>query len=388
MYPARVVTILILICFVMPAMAQHGGDKLKIFGYFQNEFEYQSNNTSTGSTTGAATSSFVLQQLNLFAQSDINRNWRAFVNFEMFNSFSSIRNWGAFNLEEAWVRYRLDNRFNLKLGLQIPTFNHLNTIKNRTPLLPYIIRPLVYETSFSEFLELDEYIPQQAFAQAYGFLPMGSSKFDYAIFLGNSNDINSSQGNRTASDTTADVMVGGRLGFRIDTSLEGELKTGVSVTYEQSDFFTRIASQINEPIESLRGLDKIRLGTDLQYIWKNLTLNGELLRVFYDEDFEDISTDREFYHFNASVRLSDQWVGYVGINGTEEDITVSTDSLQTFMVSDFDIRVLMGGLNYELNDRIKFKSAFAKVKLSTEPNFPKAPEGRFNLFYLAVSVIF
>ena len=39
----------------------------------------------------------------------------------------------AFNLKEAWVRYLMSGAFNLKLGLQIPIFNHFNEIKNKMP---------------------------------------------------------------------------------------------------------------------------------------------------------------------------------------------------------------------------------------------------------------
>jgi hypothetical protein len=92
-----------------------------------------------------------------------------FCQFEVLNTFSSSRQWGAFNVEEAWVKYNPNMRFNLKLGLQIPIFNNLNEIKNRTPLLPYIIRPLVYETSFGEIFPIEEFVPARAFVQAYGF---------------------------------------------------------------------------------------------------------------------------------------------------------------------------------------------------------------------------
>jgi len=120
---------------------------IKIFGYFQNSFQQW-----TAFEFRPKQNSFSLQQLNLFFQKDLGTNWTTFVNFEFLNNFSSGRQWGSANLEEAWVKYRADMRFNLKLGLLVPIFNNLHEIKNRTPLLPYIIRPLAYETSFSEFI--------------------------------------------------------------------------------------------------------------------------------------------------------------------------------------------------------------------------------------------
>ena len=42
---------------------------------------------------------------------------------------------GSTKLEEVWVKYRADRRFNLKMGMLIPIFNNLNEINNRTALL-------------------------------------------------------------------------------------------------------------------------------------------------------------------------------------------------------------------------------------------------------------
>lgn len=148
----------ILLVWANLCFAQSGETPVKLFGYFQNSLQHW-----TTFEDREKQNSFSLQQLNLFVQKDLNRNWTAFVNLEFLNNFSSNRQWGAANLDEAWVRYRSSNKFNLKLGLQIPEFNNLNVIKNRTPLLPYIIRPLVYETSFSAFIKIEEFVPPRAF---------------------------------------------------------------------------------------------------------------------------------------------------------------------------------------------------------------------------------
>ncbi|MDP6037792.1 MAG: hypothetical protein QGG64_04520, partial [Candidatus Latescibacteria bacterium] len=182
-----------------PAQAQFGESDLRIFGYFQTLFHYQNQDLPKRKL-----SSFSLQQLNLFMQKDLAQNWRAFINIEGVNTFNSKRNWGSLRFEEAWARYRSGVKFNLKVGLQIPTFNHFNEIKNRTPLLPYAIRPLVYETSFEEIISVEEYVPTRAFVQAYGFLPHNNFKLDYALYIGNSPNINDLKDNgQTGIDTTA-----------------------------------------------------------------------------------------------------------------------------------------------------------------------------------------
>jgi hypothetical protein len=117
---------------VPKSWGQADGD-LQVFGFFQNAFIHQTEYTATPPFNGeSARNSFSVQQHNLFFRKDLDRNWRAFVNHKGFNSFSSSRRWGSLNLEEAWVRYRANS--------------NLNEINNRTPLLPYIIRPLVYDT--------------------------------------------------------------------------------------------------------------------------------------------------------------------------------------------------------------------------------------------------
>ncbi len=78
----------------------------------------------------------------------------------------------------------------------VPTFNNLNEIKNRTPLLPYIFRPFVYEASVFDLFPVNELVPEQAFLQVYGFIPAGEVKFDYAVYVGNGSEyIDASAGN-------------------------------------------------------------------------------------------------------------------------------------------------------------------------------------------------
>jgi len=212
---------------VSPARGQSESE-LHIFGFFQNAFMHQTGYTTKPPFQPESTrNSFsVQQQHNFFFRKDLHPNWWAFVNYEFLNSFNSARRWGSANLEEVWVRYRANARFNIKFGLSIPVFNNLNEIKNRTPLLPYIVRPLVYETSFSEFIAVEEFLPARAFLQTYGFVTVGATKLDYALFLGNGPNINSDPNHgQTGVDTTDSFFVGGRIGIRI-----GEWKAGLSAT--------------------------------------------------------------------------------------------------------------------------------------------------------------
>ncbi|MEL7170678.1 MAG: hypothetical protein AAGN64_15130, partial [Bacteroidota bacterium] len=183
-----------------PAWAQE--EPLDIFGYFQAQFLYE--NVDEERLQGASptflsenvidrdedVTSFNLQQLNLFFRKALGSKSTAFVDLEFINTFSTGDGTGSAALNEAWVSYRMKRGLVFKLGLHVPPFNRLNEIKNRTPLLPYVVRPLVYETSFEEFLALEDYLPNQAFAQVSGTLPYRDMRLSYAGYLGNTGNVN------------------------------------------------------------------------------------------------------------------------------------------------------------------------------------------------------
>ena len=212
----------------LPARAQFSDD-LTLFGFFQGQYRYS---TEEGLSSPEKVSSFSLQQLNAFLMKDFNASFGAFVNAEITNSFSTDRGWGSLSLEEAWLRYNHSSKFSVKGGLLVPTFNNLNEIKNRTPLLPYIFRPLVYESSFAALLNAEGFTPTHAFLQVNGALPVGDVRVDYAAFLGNnSTDYAAPRPDGTVvagTDLSTQKLVGGRLGLR----WKG-VKAGVSSSHDQ-----------------------------------------------------------------------------------------------------------------------------------------------------------
>ncbi len=333
------------------SFAQREGAPLRIFGYFQNSLQHW-----TAFTDHPEQNSFGLQQLNLFFQKDISPSWTAFVNFEALNTFSSGRHWGAFNLEEAWVKYGADMRFNLKLGLQIPTFNNLNEIKNRTPLLPYIIRPVVYETSFGEFFPLEEFVPARAFVQAYGFFPAGQTKLDYAVYLGNAPDLNQNpQRGQTGVDTTIAFMVGGRWGIRYR-----ELKLGLSGTYEKTDQFVRLASVLRRPPSNLRGLPITRLGGDLSFNLARFSYESEFIILDVNTGMPELELDLKFYYATLGYNFSNTLLGYASYWRTNGHNAFLVPGAET--IEDEVIHITTLGLAYDLNDRIRLKSQWARVR--------------------------
>jgi len=381
-----VILMLIIVLLSCTVFAETGNSSLRIFGYFQNTYQHQ---YTTYNSDKFNSSSFLLQQLNLFLQRDINQNWTSFVNFELLNNYSSYRQWGAYNIEEAWIKYRLNENFNLKLGLQIPIFNYFNEIKNRTPLIPYVIRPLVYETSFSEFISTEEFTPARTFVQAYGFYQLNSAKLDYAVYLGNSPNVNSDpRYGQTGVDTTETFLIGGRLGIRYK-----ELTLGFSGTYDKTNSYVGVEKYIGGKKNQFKDMKRGRIGGDFSYFWNKFSFWSEFILVIYDDDVEDKDLNRKFYYITAGYRISDQLLIYIGnmysdenfsneiieFEGIEEDLIIS-EATVSMQVPHF-------GFSYTHNDRIVFKGQYGRVMVDSDIN-DKCHNQDANYYGLAVSVFF
>ena len=308
---------------------------LRVFGYFQSSLSHIDADAvilPDFIPTKDERNSFNQQQLNLLFAKDLSDSFSAFANIEITNSFSSQNGWGAMKLEEAWVRYNYSNALNIKAGLQIPTFNNLNEIKNRTPLLPYIIRPSVYESAYSEFLPVRVFVPQQAYVQVYGRIPLEGVRLDYSLYAGNQDAFITNTVSLSATpgiDTTNALMAGGRLGFRYRS-----LKVGASGTIDNDNL-------------SFLGLGKarrFRLGADLSFTFKRFFFESEMIAVRYTpSDLQQsllnvISQNtplignnlNKFFHFvMLGYNISDKWLVYATRDYLDDQV----------------IRVLRGGYN-------------------------------------------
>jgi hypothetical protein len=260
----------------------------------------------------------------------------------------------------------------LKLGLQVPTFNNLNEIKNRTPLLPYVIRPLAYEASFNELIALEEFAPARAFAQAYGFIPYGKTKIEYAVFLGNSPNINSdpSQG-QTGVDTTELFLAGGRFGLRTNN-----LKFGVSITSDQLDL-SEAARSLGYPVSDFNEVPRLRLGGDFSFNIGNFFWESEAIQVTYDDDHPEFDNDKEFYYGTAGYQIVERLFTYGGYWVTKENFLPRADR---------DIKALTAGAAYQFNDALFAKAQVGRVKF--ESTKPILNEDRGYYYFLALSMIF
>lgn len=385
----KIHAILILSLISTPKLfAQHDNSSLKIFGYFQSLASYETAlNTFQGNDQPTKTS-FSLQQLNIFFQKDITDKWRALVNVEFVNNFSSSRKWGSVDLDEAWIRYRANAHFNLKLGLLVPVFNNLNEIKNKTPLLPYIIRPIAYETSFENFIPVDEFLPSSAFVQIYGFLGVDKLKFDYAFFAGNTSNINTNpEFGQTGVDTTAALLFGGRVGLRAN-----ELKFGISFTKDNLNGNSELQRELALfPSISLHEVPRIRLGSDLSYYTDKFSFESEIIRVVYDDDIDGAGFNKYFYYTTFGYRFHERFFAYFTYWNLFSDLTdfAINENQLILTKGESDMRIPGFGLTYNLNERTVLKAQFATIAIDTKiKSLGISQEANFNYYALAASVYF
>ena len=358
-------------------------ESLKVFGYFQSEFFYDRTDFEDQRRT-----SFVLQHLNLLLQKNLADHWSSYVNFEFTNSYNSSKDWGSFNIQEAWLLYRYDNRLNLKLGQQIPIFNNLNEIKNRTPLLPYIIRPVVYESSLEDVISLDQYVPNRAYVQAYGFLPIGRAKLDYAAYIGNSPNINSdTAAGQTGVDTTDTFLFGGRVGVRCK-----ELKFGFSGSYDESNYLYNLVVNNGYSISEGREIDRYRVAADLSYRWQRFFFEAEYIKVIYNDRGPEVDLDLEFFYATLGCDLTDRLLLYGSYVSTQEQalFILQEQGLtgETLKIDeDLTLRIPTGGIAYRISDRITAKAQYARVRVSIDdPSFRQVLHE--NYYALAISAFF
>jgi len=356
----------------VPAAADDWSENLHIFGYLQAQWYSQ-----TRINSDETVNSFNLQQLNLMAQRGIGEEFSAFINIEMINSFNSQNNWGSINIEEAWLRWRPSHKFQLKMGLLIPTFNRFNAIKNRTPILPYVIRPIVYEASFAGDVPLEEYVPQRAYVQAYGYFPVGV-KLDYAVYLGNTYEVNSDPlYGPTGTDTTGSVLVGGRVGARLR-----EFQLGFSFTHQPVSFFQGLEDTLGGGADRFDSVAQRRFGVDFSFqVWR-FNFESEYINVMYDEDAPEIDVDKQFGYLTLGYQISERWHIYLShwqLQEYRNDLLVPEKII---------IQIPNVGASFTMNDRITFKAQSGSGNFETEKAGVDISEKDFDFFTLAVSVFF
>lgn len=364
---------------------------LQVFGFFQTSVNRLDGGYSAIATVPKAIfgtdkltldeqkdnyTSLSVQQLNLFFRKEINDQFTAWVNFEVLGLFNSGNKWGAFSLEEAWVNYQQSDAFNLKVGVSIPRFAYLNEIKNKMPLLPYITRPLVYESS-NPSIDGTNYIPEKAFVQAYGYFPVGNLTIDYSAFVGPS-EKTYIDGSGTATgglsvDTTNFKLFGGRVGVKYN-----DFRFGVSTTFDKDNMQKTLKEDAA----------RTRLAFDLGFSMSNFFLDAEYISVKIDSDNSTVPLDKQFYYATLGYNFTDELFAYGSYSYLKDE---GNNILNAGM------KGTIVGAGYKPTDAVVLKLGYANY--SADSSFPvvvnsalPAVNTNVNLDYkvyqLAVSVLF
>jgi len=370
------------------AFAQFEQSPVKVFGFFQLSLQQYD-----GSTLFANSNSFTLQQLNLFLQRDLDPKLRAFVSLQFVNNFSTSEHWGSFEVSEAWLSYRHNRWLNLKAGLLLPKFNYLNDVKNKTALLAYVIRPIVYESSFEEIIRLEEYVPQRAYLELYGNQRLGSGTINYSAYLGNSPNINSDpMEGQTGVDTTNTFLVGGRLGLDYEFA-----SVGFSASYDRANRLAEAAEILKLDPLQFREIPRLRLGADARLQYKAFSVESEWIHVGYDEDAEikglAFDFDLKFYYYTLFVEPVYGLKIYNGYWYSKENALDYAGPDQGFIeqvLGDFslELRIPTAGLAYTIKDKVTLKAQYARVREGIELRTDRGNlvlSDEFNYIVLGVS---
>lgn len=367
-----------------PSPAQGQSSDLNVYGYFQTQGRYVAE-TSGGEDSGY--SSFRLPQLNIFFAKNLGSNFRAFVSTEFLNTYDSGEDWGIARLGEGWVQYEHSRALKVKGGLLIPKFNNLNEIKNRTPLLPYVTRPYVYEQSYKNLIGNADYVPQRAYAQVQGTLPAGAVDFDYAAYVGNSEPGYILSGDASypvsGTDTTYSKLLGGRVGIQYES-----LKVGVSGTIDEANMREVDLSIAQTTVPAgLNDVDRYRIGADVSFDVSDFFVEGEVISVVYS------LTDQQEAKWNA---LSQQ-PGLGSLIGDDLDQTFYYGVIGYQLTDKLDIHALYNAIEENRMDLalagygggISYRPVFP-VRLKAGYRHARLRDGGYsgNFFSLAASVTF
>ncbi|MEM1092961.1 MAG: hypothetical protein AAGJ10_00040 [Bacteroidota bacterium] len=357
------------------------GDPIRLYGYFQGQFRYGNERATGVIAVDSEQTSFSLQQLNLLLAKDFDPSFSAFVNLEFTNTFSTQDGWGNLKVEEAWLQYRYSPALRVQLGLRIPEFNNLNTIKNRTPLLPYIARPLAYETALAGILlDTEAFAPQHSFLSASGTYPVGGVRLDYSAHLGNQEDFVTAEGSNTfptGTDVSLAKAYGGRIGIR-----HRSLKAGLSGT---SDTRTTDVIRVGD-------VERVRIGADLSFTLNRFSFEAEwteVISILSDAQQQQldriqaeqtipqvsVSLDKRFYYVTLGYYLTDTVFAYGIVSQLFDAENIRTDD---------GILFLSGGMTYRPIDPVVFKVQYVHGQLKANPILDYTG----SYVFAAVSVLF
>ncbi len=363
---------------------QSADEELNIFGFSQVMLNHKylsstikpSSSIPTAYTNESYSLSFALHQVNLFFQKPVNEQTTFFLNVEATGSYSTKIPSGQFEIPEGWIAFKLADNLEVKAGLLLPKFNNLLEIKNRLPLFPYIVRPLMYETLVSSLFEPEDYKPNNAYFQLYGFRGLSDNlNFDYAFFIGNAEEsffstipagsLGEEEENTAlyqGENLNTQLLYGGRIG------IENNFKTfkfGTSFTYDEDNRTKVVSSLFRVPglqTPILGEVPRFRLGFDLSFTYQKFSFEGEFIGVYHNHKeireiavFREVSLNKYFHYSNLTYNFSDNLFVF-GFYTYNEDNTYEVFAPNS--PSKAGIVAFSGGGGWRINDVTLFKMQF------------------------------
>lgn len=353
------------------SLGSASADGIDMYGYLQ---AVAINSRALNVDNAKSKTNLEVQEADLFLQSKITPSISALVNLQLTNNFSQDRSWGSFNMDEAWVKFSPYRALNIKVGKIVPMFNTFNQIKTKYPLIPYLLRPVIYETMLAGILDVGAWVPEHAFLQVNGIIPVSKVKLEYALFGGNSEFTITGKSSVLPSgyDTTNYKSIGGRIGVKAYG-----VTLGASGTYDyaRNDAVNKTLSSFPTSlgIPQLGAVPRSRIGCDLNYTGYGFTADFEYIYSQYHfKDNEEAKLKQAVQKTTAIMTatgkgpiLSDDFTRtFLNVNimyDFLEKYYVSlgfatlTDKASMLLFKD-GLNQLMGGLGYRLNDNITIKA--------------------------------
>lgn len=338
-------------------------------------------------------------QLNIMMAKQFNPEFSAFVNFEFINDYSSDKGFGSFNLQEAYIRWDYRDFMKVKFGMLIPKFNNLYEIYNRTPLLPYLIRPKAYEANWGNLIDVFDFLPQKALIQIDGNIPTGPVTLQYAVWAGNppSSLISSSENDLIPGYTAYGqsainfMSFGGRVGV-----INSYLKAGVSVTRDRENR-RNIIIDWDENTADFGDLDRLRVGADLSFSIGDLKVEGEYIMtkstttaemdaslIEWNAESPDLigsDFDKYFYYVAATYSFSEKFYAFVMYDAI-------SDNFDSWFYGNEGYKGFHFGAGYSVIDEIVIKAQYNKNTGQYDSGYEDPPVYDYNESYYSIGASF
>ncbi len=385
------------LCILVPAvMAAWGEKKIDVYGYSDFTFSYWKQFGST---------KFALSQnrTNILLSSQFFKRWDFFVNIEFKGSYKltysdgSKDRWpgeetfappfeaggevqgewqddtsGRVELEEAWVRYALSEKFEIRLGSFHAPFGVFNTIQEASPTYITVRPPMIYDRDIRESIPVS-IIPDKTNIEVTGLFRGGKLAFRYHLYLGNG------LGSHLREySLDSGFAVGGRVQLNYDENITLGFSTYFDEAVYDPGFIERFFDPENaEAIEGRIHEKRALYAVDIDWTLGPVNLNGEYILNKNNNDLLG-KFDRKFYYINLNVavlpkvRLYGQWDHYLD-KSTEKQ-------LRAFMGNGLDKYIF--GINYKPNWVTAIKAEVQRY------NFSHSFMEPYTRFVAGLSVIF